>query len=78
MSLREFRATRSTTRAIPDELRPSDAPASEEYSYEWLGGIWWIRCEAPGRYVFDWTHPCEEWRPNLAKAESALWANIKD
>jgi hypothetical protein len=74
VSLEQFRATRSTTRNV-DDLYPSNAPASEVYSYDWDGQIWWIRCEG-GEYVFSWTHPCNEARPTLAEAEAALFDSI--
>ena len=74
--LEKFRATRSTARVVPEGLRPSDAPASEEYTYEWGGGLWWIRREAEG-FVFSWVHPCNEFRPTLAEAEAALLDHIE-
>lgn len=75
LNLEAFRATRSTTRVLPDDYLPSDAPATETYSYDWDGQIWWVRREG-GEYVFSWTHPCNEARPTLAEAEAALFDTI--
>lgn len=69
----EFRATRKA--GILAEYAPSDAPATEEYSYDWRGMIWCIRCE-DGRYVFDWRHPSNDDRATLAEAEAALLDEI--
>jgi hypothetical protein len=72
-ALATFRATRKS--GIESELLPSDEPASEEYSYQWGGMTWVIRCEH-GRYVYTWMHPCNEDAPTLAEAENLLleWA----
>jgi hypothetical protein len=78
----DFLATRSTA-DVADEPRqpheasvPSDAPATEEYSYEWEGEIRWIRCE-DGEYVFEWSHPVTRLSPTLAEAEAALFDDLK-
>jgi hypothetical protein len=72
--LAAFVATRQA--GIDPALSPSDAPATEEYTYNWAGMTWCIRCEA-GRYVFDWRHPAYQDRPTLAEAEAALFATIQ-
>jgi hypothetical protein len=71
--LAAFRATRKT--GIHADYSPSDDHATEEYSYDWDGMIWCIRCER-GRYVYSWTHPCNEDASTLASAESALFDMI--
>jgi hypothetical protein len=80
MTLKQFRATRSTDLSSinPDEL-PSDAPATEQYVYRILqGGFemnWFIRREAEGS-VYMWSHPCNEFCATLAKAEAALLKHV--
>jgi hypothetical protein len=74
LSLERLAAFRATRKAgIHDDCCPSDEPATEEYSYDWNGMLWCIRCER-GRYVYLWTYPCNEDAPTLAEAERALLA----
>jgi hypothetical protein len=69
LKLEAFRATRKA--GIRADYLPSDEPATEEYSYDWNGMAWCIRCER-GRYVYSWSHPCNEDAPTLAEAERRL------
>jgi hypothetical protein len=70
LALAAFRATRKT--GIPADCMPSDAPATEEYSYAWGGVVWCIRCER-GRYVYSWTHPANQDAATLEEAERLLF-----
>lgn len=70
LELAAFRATRKS--GIHPGYCPSDEPATEEFTYEWGGCLWCIRCER-GRYVYSWIHPRNQDAATLEQAERLLF-----